>query len=148
LPGTFVRKGATLAYVFEATKIGVRAVVPEVDAALVRQDSRRVTVRMADHPAQSHAAELVREVPAATRELPSAALGDRGGGMLVTDPADRDGIRTLQPFVVVDLALGATDFERAGARTWVRFEHGASPLAQQWYRRLRQVFLKQFNPVS
>jgi len=32
-----------------------------------------------------------------------------------------------------------------GARTYVRFDHGGQPLAKQWYRSLRQLFLRQFN---
>jgi putative peptide zinc metalloprotease protein len=32
-----------------------------------------------------------------------------------------------------------------GSRVYVRFDHGSEPLAQQWYRSLRQVFLKQLN---
>ena len=34
LAGTFVRQGATLAFVLERTPAGVRAAVPEFDAAL------------------------------------------------------------------------------------------------------------------
>jgi hypothetical protein len=29
-----------------------------------------------------------------------------------------------------------------GMRAWVRFEHAREPLAQQWLRALRQLFLR------
>lgn len=32
-----------------------------------------------------------------------------------------------------------------GTRAYVRIDHGSEALASQWYRRLRQVFLRQFN---
>jgi putative peptide zinc metalloprotease protein len=32
-----------------------------------------------------------------------------------------------------------------GTRAYVRVSHGSEALASQWYRRLRQVFLRQFN---
>ena len=32
-----------------------------------------------------------------------------------------------------------------GTRAYVRVNHGNEALASQWYRRLRQVFLRQFN---
>jgi putative peptide zinc metalloprotease protein len=32
-----------------------------------------------------------------------------------------------------------------GGRAFLRFDHGRVPLAQQWYRRLRQVFLERFD---
>ncbi|UCH49239.1 MAG: efflux RND transporter periplasmic adaptor subunit [Betaproteobacteria bacterium] len=148
LVGTFVRQGGELGYVFEAEQVGIRAVVPEYDAALVRQDTKRIAVRVTDHPSETLLANLVRDVPAATLQLPSAALGDRGGGPHVTDPSDTEGVLAVEPVVLLDLTLPDTVLERAGGRALVRFEHSAKPLASQWYRRIRQVFLKQFNPVS
>ncbi len=148
LVGTFVRQGSELGYVFEAEQVGIRAAVAEYDAALVRQDTRRIAVRVTDHPFDTLVADLVRDVPAATRQLPSAALGDRGGGPHVTDPSDEEGVLAIEPVVVLDLTLPDTVLERAGGRALVRFEHSAKPLASQWWRRVRQVFLKQFNPVS
>jgi putative peptide zinc metalloprotease protein len=32
-----------------------------------------------------------------------------------------------------------------GSRVLVRFDHGQEPLAWQWYRRLRQLFLSRFE---
>jgi putative peptide zinc metalloprotease protein len=148
LVGTYVSQGSTLGYVFEAEQIAVRAAVPEYDAALVREDTRGIAVRISDRPEEPVVAQLVRDIPAATQVLPSPALGDRGGGSLVTDPTDADGVRAAEPVVLFDLALPGKTLERAGGRAWVRFQHSAKPLATQWYRRMRQVFLQQFNPVS
>jgi putative peptide zinc metalloprotease protein len=147
LADSFVREGSTLGYVLERTQVGVRAVVPEYDASLVRNYTRGVQVRLADY-SEVAGAELVRDIPAATYDLPSAALGDRGGGVLVTDPADKDGLRTREPVVVLDVKLPGTDLQRVGGRAWVRFDHGAQPLASRWYRQLRQVLLQHFNPAG
>jgi putative peptide zinc metalloprotease protein len=146
LPDTFVRQGGTIGYVLEHTHIGVRAVLPEYDVTLVRNHTREVHVRLAGD-AQVYRAELVRDIPAATYDLPSAALGDRGGGPHVTDPADKDGLRTRDAVVVVDLDLPGTELGQIGGRAWVLFDHGARPLAGRWYRQLRQVLLDQFNPA-
>ena len=147
LPGTFVRQGSTIAYVLERAEIGVRAAVPEYDAALVREGTRSVAVSITG-AGEPLAAELVRDIPAATFDLPSPALGDRGGGPHATDPADKDGLRTRQPVVVVDLKVPATLLERVGGTAWVRFDHGPQPLAQRWYRQIRQVFLQHLNPTG
>ncbi|HYC44255.1 MAG TPA: PqqD family peptide modification chaperone [Burkholderiales bacterium] len=147
LPGTFAPKGTVLAHVLQEKNIEIRAVVPEYDAVLVRGSTRQVDIRLAG-AGETLEAALVREVPAATFELPSAALGDRGGGPHVTDPADKDGIRTRQPIVLVDLAVPGHALERIGSRAWVRFDHGARPLAQRWYRQLRQALLQHFNPAG
>jgi putative peptide zinc metalloprotease protein len=147
LPGTFVRQGSTLAHIVEPSQVGIRAVVPEYDAALVRNMTRAIDVRVAGDR-DTVAAQVVRDAPSATFELPSAALGDRGGGALPTDPADKDGLRARDPVVLVDLAVPARKLERIGATAWVRFDHGAQPLAERWLRQVRQAFLQHFNPAS
>jgi putative peptide zinc metalloprotease protein len=147
IPGTFARQGDILGYVLAGDDISVRAAVPEYDAVLVRDGTRGAEVRMADS-ARTVRAEVMRDIPAASLRLPSAALGDRGGGPAVTDPADKDGLRTLEPVVWVDLTLPATRLERVGGRAWVRFDHDAAPLASRWLRRMQQLLLAHFNPTS
>ena len=147
LPGTFVKKGGTLAYVLESTAVPVRAALAEYDAAFLRAGTRGEEVRLAGDP-RTLQAERVRDIPAATHELPSAALGDKGGGPHATDPADTEGMRSQEPVVLVDVTLPATSLERLGGRAWVRFDHGAMPLAARWYRQARQVLLQHFNPAG
>ena len=145
---SFVRRGVTLGYVLNRSEIGLRAAVPERDAALIRSGRGDVTVRLADSIGESVVAARVREVPAAGFELPGAALGDRGGGPYQTDPADKEGLRSIEPVVLIDLFLPLKMLERAGGRAWVVFDHGAQPLAVQLYRRLRQLFLQHFSPAG
>ncbi len=57
---------------------------------------------------------LTGEVPAATAMLPAAALGDRSGGPVVTDPADTEGMRTLEPVFLFDVRLPASRVQRVG----------------------------------
>ena len=148
LPGAYAKRGNALGYILDGGETAVRATVPEHDAALVRERTRGVEVRLTEAPAERRVGKLVREVPAATNQLPSAALSDRGGGPYVADPADKDGLRTLEPVVLIDLKVPDIPLKRAGGRVWVRFDHGAEPLAGQWYRRLRQLFLQHFNPTG
>lgn len=148
LPGMFAKRGRTLGYILDGGETGVRAVVPERDAALVRERTRGVEVTLAEAAGGRRIAELVREVPAVTHQLPSAALGDRGGGPHVTDPADKDGLRALEPVVLIDLKIPDMPVQRAGGRVWIRFDHGVEPLANQYYRHLRQLFLQNFTPTG
>ena len=80
--------------------------------------------------------------------LPSAALSDHGGGPFAADPDDKGGLRIVEPVVLVDLHLPGRELQRIGGRVWVRFDHGVAPLAAQWYRRARQLFLQHFNPTA
>jgi len=80
--------------------------------------------------------------------LPSAALGNLGGGPYATDPKDEQGRRSLEPVFLVDLGVIGVPLERAGGRAWVRFDHGSEPLAVQAMRRATQLFLKHFDPTT
>lgn len=143
--GSHVKRGSTLAYVLDRGEVGIRAAVPERDAALIRQSHVGVQVRLAEALQHTLVGALVRDVPAAGFELPGAALGDRGGGPYATDPADKDGLRSTEPVVQIDIFLQGRELERVGGRAWVRFDHGDQPLAVQGYRRLRQLFLQHFS---
>lgn len=142
LESTYVAKGTILANVLAPEEISVRAVLTQDAAILLKQRTHAVEVRLAENPAQNFTAKLTGEIPAATSTLPSAALGGKGGGQLVTDPADKDGLQTLQPVFLVDLRIPSTAVKRIGGRAWVRFDHGAEPLLFQWTFRFQQLFLK------
>jgi putative peptide zinc metalloprotease protein len=148
LPGTFVRRGAPIGYVLQSAEIRVRAGVEQDRAYLVRHRTQGVEVRLADAVGTRIAARLGPDIPAATRQLPSAALGERGGGPFAIDPGDADGVRSLEPVFLYDVFLANRNLERVGGRAWVRFNHGLEPLAFQLYRRASQLFLKQFDPAN
>ncbi|HEX7970730.1 MAG TPA: PqqD family peptide modification chaperone [Thiobacillus sp.] len=148
LAGTFMKRGELIGYVFSPDQVRIRAVVREEDIAQVRGRTQAVDALLAENPWRPLRAAMSREAPAATHTLPSPTLGDRAGGRQVTDPADKDGLQTLEPVFLVDLILPRDATRRVGGRAWVHFEHGAEPLAAQWSRRLRQLFLKHFSPAA
>ncbi len=148
LPGTFVKRGVAMGYVLQGEQMRVRAGVDQDRAHLVRHRTQAVGVRLADDMSTRIPARLAQAVPAATRQLPSAALGDRGGGPLATDPADTAGTKSLEPVFLYDVFVNGRQLERVGGRAWVRFEHGFEPLGFQLYRHATQLFLKQFDPSN
>lgn len=146
LPGSFAARGAMLGYILGDGPANVRAVLDEQDVLLVRNRIHAIEVRLADMSGEPLAAALDREMPGATRSLPSAALGDRHGGSFAIDPADKDGLRTQVPVFLVDVRVPGYPPGRVGARAWVRFDLGYEPLGLQWLRRVRQLLLRDFNP--
>jgi len=146
LQGRFSHQGENLGYVLEPTALRVRAAVAEEDAFLVRNRTHGAEVRLAESPGSPLSASMTQDEPAASHLLPSAALGDRGGGPYVTDPSDQDGRKSLAPIFLFDLTLDGTVLERVGGRAWVRFDHGFEPLGMQGFRRATQLFLKHFDP--
>jgi putative peptide zinc metalloprotease protein len=146
LPQRFVKKGELLGYVLDGPPRLVRVVVSQDDIALVREARDEVRVKIADRVEQTYSARLIREVPGGHDELPSRALSLEGGGQHGTDPRDPNGLKSLQRLFQFDLELPPEVGPlQIGTRVYVRFHHRAEPLAEQWGRRLRQLFLSRFN---
>lgn len=148
LLGRFIGQGENLGYVLDPADLRVRAAVAEEDAHLVRNRTRHAEVRLAETEGLTLAANMTQDEPAASHQLPSPALGDRGAGPYVTDPDDKEGQRTLAPLFLIDLKLAGAMLQRVGGRAWVRFDHGFEPLAMQGFRRASQLFLKHFDPTE
>jgi putative peptide zinc metalloprotease protein len=146
LEGSYIHKGDIIAWVTDGNTDNARVVVPQTRGNLVRTHTSGVEVRIAGHLDRAITASITREVPAATGRLPSMALGSRGGGRIAVDPADETGTRALQKVFQFDLALAEPlPSPQFGQRVQVRFDHGSEPLARQWQRSLRQLFLGRFG---
>ena len=149
--------------------------MPHEQAALLMGAGHDVELRRSSAPHQTLRGRWDGQASGAGARLPSAALGERSGGPIPTDPADAEGLRPaqavllaeiqLEPGSVVDSAawpasspgsartagapggrVGAMAAERIGERVWVRFRHGWSPLARQAARSAQQLVLRHFNP--
>lgn len=146
LVGRFMEQGALMAYVADLSQLTVRTVVPQTAIGLIRQRREGVTIKLAERIADTLPAVIARTVPGATDRLPSPALGTQGGGLIPTDPNDAENVKALTTVFQIDLELPAkTLISGLGGRVFVRFEHGKEALAFQWYRQLRQLFLKRFG---
>jgi putative peptide zinc metalloprotease protein len=142
----FVEQGDLIGYVLGEGIDTVRVVVPQADAALVRDRTERVEVRLSRRIGRVLPAAIRREVPGATHRLPSPALGSQGGGRFAVDPSDPDGLQTLEPVFQLEVALEqAASIGEIGGRAYVRLDHGAEPAAAQAYRGLRRLFLRRLG---
>jgi putative peptide zinc metalloprotease protein len=171
LAGHFLKEGALVGQVLTGAPPTVRVAVPQDRAAELRgrpasgatttatataassaAPPAPVSVRLADAPARVREGHVLRDSEGAVPQLPSAALAERHGGDWPTDPADADGLRPLKPVVLVDVAVQpdpgepADAVHRLGARAWVRFDLGWSPLAWQGAQALRRAWLRQVHP--
>lgn len=146
LPGRFVEQGALLGYIMGASESTVVVVVNQSDIALVRERTRSVELRLAGHLDTPFTAVIDREIPAASDLLPSPVLGTTGGGSIPVDPADPQGLQTLIKTFQFEIKLPIDQKDvRIGERAYALFDHGYEPLALQWYRCLRQLFLRRFQ---
>ncbi|MGI9288638.1 MAG: site-2 protease family protein [Pseudomonadales bacterium] len=146
LPGQFINQGQTLGYVIERRQATARVVVGQADIDRVRRRLLKVEVRLASAMSEVLAARVVRDMPQASYRLPSKVLSTEGGGSFVTDAQDEQGVTTREKLFQYELQLPLPmSAAHIGTRVHVLFDHGAEPLAQQWYRRVRQLFLRQLN---
>jgi putative peptide zinc metalloprotease protein len=123
-----------------------RVVVSQADVALVRHQTYGVQVRYPERLSHKLPASLLREVPAATDQLPSRTLSQEGGGEIAIDPRDMLGVKAFQKVFLFDIELPPPPGPYyVGGRVYVRFDHGRQPLVRRWYKSIRQLFLRRFN---
>ena len=146
LRGRFVRQGDVIGYLIQGERPIVRAVVDQDRIGLLRTRPVAAEILLADDVSKSLAADLLREVPAGSTELPSAALGAAGGGKIEIDLRDDSGQTAVNKLFQIDLALPqGTPTSGIGGRAYVRLEHGEEPLWRQWSRSLQQLLLSQLK---
>ncbi len=147
LPGKYLRRGELIGYVLDDDAATVRVIVPQSEIELVRNDTSGIDLRFASQPLRVlHAGQIAREVPTATRQLPSVALSTAGGGPIAVDPADEHHLRALEVVFQLDVKLpDIAGDHRIGERVYVRFRHGDRSLAWRISRTARQLFLKRFD---
>jgi len=146
MPDKYLRKGQLVAYTLDMKKSIARVVVPQYAIDKVRHRTDNITIRHPERLDTVSNARLVRVQPSATNEIPSPALARQGGGTVAVDPTDTSGVKAFNSFFLVDIEF-PTDKRtlNVGGRIFVRFDHGFEPLASQWFRSLRQLFMERFN---
>ncbi len=145
IAGQYLPQGQLVAHVLAPGAPLVRALVRNEDIAQVRDGASQIHGALAHRPGQQARARLVAAVPRASSLLPSAALGEAGGGSITLDAADKRGLTALEPRFALDLRLDAGVDARIGARALVSFRHAdasAAALLAGWARR---AFLRHFE---
>lgn len=149
MAGRFFRQGELLGYVIDKPQLIARIVVEQASVDAIRAATTQVLVRLAHQPDLILRGRLEREVPAGDEYLPSRVLAAEGGGQLITDPRDAKGARTLARTFQFDVAVEVPSAGASpiffGERVHARFEHPPEPIAYQWYRSVRRLFLSHFH---
>jgi putative peptide zinc metalloprotease protein len=146
LPGRFIHHGELIGYLINDQPPTIRTVVTQDNIGQVRERIVDVKVRLANRPHYEYAAIVLRQAPEATNKLPSAALTPNGGGKIPVDPNQQKDLVALQKVFLMDLQFTPSmNNIPIGTRAYVRINHGGESLSVQWYRRIRQAFLRQLN---
>ncbi|MBK7238329.1 MAG: hypothetical protein IPI02_23075 [Sterolibacteriaceae bacterium] len=144
----YLRRGSLFGQVLDTTPPTIRVALPESEANDLDGKVRSVSVRLAASREHAHEAKLLRDGAGAVAQLPSAALSQRHGGPVPTDPQDKDDLKPVRPVVMLDVQLlaGSGVAARLGERAWARFDAGYAPIAWQLAGSLRRELLRRFNP--
>jgi putative peptide zinc metalloprotease protein len=143
LEGRYLERGSLLGYVVPSTAATARVVVVQDELDLIQSRLDAIEVRMASDPWQVYRGSLKRSVPQASFSLPSPVLSTRGGGRFITRDDDPLALASGERVFEFEIALPEVPADtRIGTRVHVRFDHGAEPLAAQWYRDLQQLLLR------
>ncbi len=146
LTGRYLKKGELIGYVIKPPMMTARVVVTQKDIGIIRKETHNVEIILSSDLSRTITATIQREVPAASNQLPSRALGSMGGGSLAISPNDPDGLHTLEKVFQFDIRLEEMPEENfIGGRVYAKFNHGKQPLAHHFYRSLRQLFLRKFD---
>ncbi|MEJ1938912.1 hypothetical protein WDZ92_52610, partial [Nostoc sp. NIES-2111] len=105
LPGRYLRRGDVVGYVNGQAMPLVKVVLPQLAADAVREGVVSVAVRLTQDGATVYPAQLVRQLPQASKDLPSAALGSAGGGRVMSDTRKLDGTQAIESLFEVEVAV-------------------------------------------
>ena len=146
LPGRFIHQGELLGYILTDEPPTIRLAISQDNIGQLGHSVLDINVKLVNDLSRNYKASIIRQAPEASNQLPSAALTTTGGGQFITDPNQKDDRVTLDSVFLIDLSFDSKPGNAPlGTRARIRFRHASEPLATQWYRRIRQAFLRQFN---
>jgi len=142
LPGAHIAQGARIGFVVSGDDWTVKTLVPEARAERLRSGVREASVRLAESVDNELSARLIKETPAVTRQLLSAALSQSGGGFIATDPYDTTHRQALKNQFELELSLPeATTAVGLGQRALVRLQHPPQAILSRLWRATRSVWM-------
>jgi len=147
LKGYYFKQGDFVAYVIPPSITSARVIVRQEDMGSFNTIND-IQVAFDNDVSEPIPATINRFIPETSNLLPNAALGTLGGGKIAVDPADKSGLSTVDKIQQIQIDIpDARDIDGGyiGKRIYVRFEHGSSSLAKQWYKSLQQLLLRRFS---
>jgi putative peptide zinc metalloprotease protein len=146
VPGRYYRKGDLIGYVLDDQRLVAKVAVPQGEVDVVSLATDRVAIRMVHDQRQVIPGRIIGQTPEGDERLPSLVLSSEGGGKLALDPTDPEGRKTLDRVFIFDVELDSNPQSYFfGERVFVRFDHEMKPLAVQWFRGIRRLFLSRFS---
>jgi putative peptide zinc metalloprotease protein len=154
-PGRSVRAGSPVGYVTDFSRTIVSVIANQSDIDKIRYDTERVEARLAESPQIVYPAQILRETPEASKDIPSLALSIQGGGKVALDPDSKEAQEpnkeapakpeAFEKLYHIEVELHGARARGLGERVFIRLVHKRESLfsrAQVFFRRL---LLKRLN---
>jgi putative peptide zinc metalloprotease protein len=148
LEGSWIVRGSPVGEVVNADGVFFAAIVSQDEASrLFTNEIGDAFVRLKGQAGDAVSVSSRLIVPAERQNLPSPALGWRGGGEVAVEMQDNTGVRAAEPFFEVRATLKeAVDVALLQGRSgFIRFELPAEPLLPRWIRKLRQILQNRYG---
>lgn len=146
LPGQYIHQGMVLGYVVNDANAVARVVVTQEDQDRITQRLDGIELRLIAALDEVLQGRLLRSVPQASHQLPSAVLSVEGGGQFVPDSEGVTALSTRERLFEYEVELPLSVAQaKIGTRVYVRFDHGQETVWDQLSRRVRQLFLSRLN---
>jgi putative peptide zinc metalloprotease protein len=125
----------------------VAVIADQTDIDKIRYDTASVEGRLAESPKTVYAAKILREVPGASKEIPSLALSVQGGGELALDPTKENPAKpeAFEKVFVIEVELLQAKAKGIGERVYIRLVHKRESLFSRGKRFFRRLLLKRLN---
>jgi putative peptide zinc metalloprotease protein len=146
-PGRSVRKGSPVGYVVDFSRTIVSVIADQSDIDKIRYDTVRVEGRLAESPEIIYTAEILREEPEASKEIPSLALSVQGGGKVALDPTKENPAKpeAFEKLFHIEVELHGARAMGIGERVYIRLIHKRESLFSRATRFFRRLLLKRLN---
>ena len=160
--GSYIQEGEMIGLVaaLEPDKMMIRTIAGQKIAAPILDTADvMVEIRVKGRPDLKFIGRVTKVLPAGLEQLPSVALGYAAGGSTQTAADDPKGRKAAEKFFEIRIGDIKPDIDPkdagsdvalkrrlwSGQRVIVRFELPPKPLAVQFWRAVRQLFLVRFG---
>lgn len=148
LQNSYLKRGDKLGMIIDPASYRFTAVVSQEEAAeLFGEAIGKVELRLFAQEDGEIAVKSYRIIPFQQRELPSAALGWRGGGEIAVSNNDRTGTQTTEGFFEIEAQIDIPAQIKAlhGRSGQLRLSLTSEPLLIQAGRKVRQLLQRRYQ---
>lgn len=159
-PGRSVRAGSPVGYVTDFSRTIVSVIANQSDIDKIRSDTLRIEGRLAESPQIVYPAQILRETPEASKDMPSLALSVQGGGKVALDPDSREPQESnaqesnkgasprpeaFEKLYHIEVELHGARARGLGERVYIRLVHKPESVFSRVTVFFRRLLLKRLN---